>query len=132
MCLVYTHVHTWLASTCRLFTVMTGSTCCMCRMCLLCVHQVGDYVLSPDIVVERKALPDLFASLGSGRLYHQVRQWLIKARGVGALVRTVETRSDWRASTSLYHFYSRCIIMFASLPVGSGRLYHQVRSLQSP
>lgn len=34
--------------------------------------QVGDYVLSPDIVVERKALTDLFASLGSGRLYNQV------------------------------------------------------------
>lgn len=34
--------------------------------------QVGDYVLSPDIVVERKALPDLFSSLGSGRLYNQV------------------------------------------------------------
>jgi DNA excision repair protein ERCC-4 len=33
--------------------------------------QVGDYVLSPEVVVERKALPDLFASLGSGRLYHQ-------------------------------------------------------------
>lgn len=37
------------------------------------VWQVGDYVLSPDIVVERKALADLFASLGSGRLYNQVR-----------------------------------------------------------
>jgi len=42
---------------------------CVC----FCVVQVGDYVLSPDIVVERKALPDLFASLGSGRLYNQVR-----------------------------------------------------------
>lgn len=44
------------------------------RVCgYVCVVQVGDYVLSPDIVVERKALPDLFASLGSGRLYNQVR-----------------------------------------------------------
>lgn len=42
------------------------------QLLLLC-WQVGDYVLSPDIVVERKALPDLFASLGSGRLYNQVR-----------------------------------------------------------
>ncbi|WIA42689.1 hypothetical protein OEZ86_008643 [Tetradesmus obliquus] len=33
--------------------------------------EVGDYVLSREVVVERKALPDLFASLGSGRLYHQ-------------------------------------------------------------
>lgn len=38
---------------------------------LLLPPQVGDYVLSPEIVIERKALPDLFSSLGSGRLYHQ-------------------------------------------------------------
>lgn len=33
--------------------------------------EVGDYVLSPEVVVERKAVPDLIQSLGSGRLYHQ-------------------------------------------------------------
>jgi DNA excision repair protein ERCC-4 len=33
--------------------------------------EVGDYVLSPDICVERKALPDLVSSLQSGRLYNQ-------------------------------------------------------------
>jgi len=32
---------------------------------------VGDYVLSRDICVERKAIPDLVQSLSSGRLYHQ-------------------------------------------------------------
>lgn len=32
---------------------------------------VGDYVLSRDISVERKAIPDLVQSLSSGRLYHQ-------------------------------------------------------------
>eukprot|EP00043_Microstomoeca_roanoka_P007242 m.69795 g.69795 ORF g.69795 m.69795 type:complete len:1181 (-) comp13750_c0_seq8:1060-4602(-) len=35
---------------------------------------VGDYVLSPDICVERKSLPDLIGSLNSGRLYHQVQE----------------------------------------------------------
>ena len=29
--------------------------------------EVGDYVLSPALVVERKALPDLHSSLASGR-----------------------------------------------------------------
>ncbi|KXZ54474.1 hypothetical protein GPECTOR_4g539 [Gonium pectorale] len=33
--------------------------------------EVGDYVLSPSAVVERKSLPDLHASLASGRLYAQ-------------------------------------------------------------
>ena len=31
--------------------------------------EVGDYVLSPDLVVERKSLSDLFGSMRSGRLY---------------------------------------------------------------
>ncbi|KAG8686724.1 hypothetical protein FRC08_012350 [Ceratobasidium sp. 394] len=32
---------------------------------------VGDYVLTPDIVVERKSVPDLISSFNSGRLYTQ-------------------------------------------------------------
>lgn len=34
---------------------------------------VGDYVLSLDICVERKAIPDLIQSLASGRLYQQAQ-----------------------------------------------------------
>ncbi|CAI5458348.1 unnamed protein product [Closterium sp. Yama58-4] len=33
--------------------------------------EVGDYILSPDICVERKSVSDLFASFASGRLHHQ-------------------------------------------------------------
>ncbi|XP_050525134.1 DNA repair endonuclease XPF [Daktulosphaira vitifoliae] len=33
--------------------------------------QVGDYILSPDMCVERKSIDDLIGSLKSGRLYHQ-------------------------------------------------------------
>ncbi|KAI5065253.1 hypothetical protein GOP47_0019948 [Adiantum capillus-veneris] len=33
--------------------------------------EVGDYILSPDICVERKSVADLFQSFASGRLYHQ-------------------------------------------------------------
>lgn len=33
--------------------------------------QVGDYILSPEICVERKSLADLFQSFNSGRLYNQ-------------------------------------------------------------
>ncbi|CAE6359210.1 unnamed protein product, partial [Rhizoctonia solani] len=32
---------------------------------------VGDYILTPDIVVERKSVPDLVSSFSSGRLYTQ-------------------------------------------------------------
>ncbi|KAJ6851610.1 putative DNA repair endonuclease UVH1 [Iris pallida] len=34
--------------------------------------EVGDYVLSPSMCVERKSIADLFQSFASGRLYHQV------------------------------------------------------------
>ncbi|GLJ46967.1 hypothetical protein SUGI_0991250 [Cryptomeria japonica] len=33
--------------------------------------EVGDYILSPDICVERKSIADLISSFSSGRLYHQ-------------------------------------------------------------
>lgn len=34
--------------------------------------EVGDYILSPSICVERKSIQDLFQSFTSGRLFHQV------------------------------------------------------------
>ncbi|KAF8871579.1 hypothetical protein BD779DRAFT_1453779 [Infundibulicybe gibba] len=36
---------------------------------------VGDYILTPDICVERKSLPDLVSSFNSGRLYTQC-EWM--------------------------------------------------------
>jgi hypothetical protein len=33
---------------------------------------VGDYVLAPEICIERKGISDLFQSFASGRLYNQV------------------------------------------------------------
>eukprot|EP00850_Spirogloea_muscicola_P019869 SM000201S05925 [mRNA] locus=s201:168274:173629:+ [translate_table: standard] len=33
--------------------------------------EIGDYVLSPEICIERKSVSDLFGSFASGRLYHQ-------------------------------------------------------------
>merc|ERR1711972_602697 len=33
--------------------------------------EVGDYILSPEICVERKSISDLIGSLNSGRLYNQ-------------------------------------------------------------
>lgn len=35
------------------------------------VLQVGDYILSPEMCVERKSISDLKGSFISGRLYHQ-------------------------------------------------------------
>ena len=38
--------------------------------------EVGDYVLSPDICIERKAIQDLVQSLNSGRLFNQAEAML--------------------------------------------------------
>ena len=35
--------------------------------------QVGDYILTPDICVERKSISDLIGSLNNGRLYNQAQ-----------------------------------------------------------
>lgn len=37
---------------------------------------IGDFVLTPEIVIERKSVSDLFGSFGSGRLYGQVENML--------------------------------------------------------
>lgn len=39
-----------------------------------CMITVGDYILSPKLCVERKAIPDLISSFKSGRLYQQCEQ----------------------------------------------------------
>src|ERR1700761_9053333 len=36
-----------------------------------CMLTVGDYVISPNICVERKSISDLIASLNNGRLFNQ-------------------------------------------------------------
>ncbi|KAJ3000988.1 hypothetical protein HDV02_000057 [Globomyces sp. JEL0801] len=38
-----------------------------------CTIEIGDYILSPDLCVERKSLSDLTQSLNSGRLYKQIQ-----------------------------------------------------------
>ncbi|KAL1952560.1 hypothetical protein VTO42DRAFT_4818 [Malbranchea cinnamomea] len=43
---------------------------------LPCQLTVGDYVLSPDICVERKSVRDLISSLKNGRLYNQAETML--------------------------------------------------------
>ena len=36
--------------------------------------EVGDYILTPEICVERKSVSDLIGSLNNGRLYQQALQ----------------------------------------------------------
>ncbi|CAG9533528.1 unnamed protein product [Cercopithifilaria johnstoni] len=48
--------------------------------------EVGDYILSPNIAVERKALDDLTQSLHSGRIFKQIEQMLRHYKNVILLI----------------------------------------------
>jgi DNA excision repair protein ERCC-4 len=41
-----------------------------------CMLTVGDYILTPEICVERKSVSDLISSFNNGRLYHQAETML--------------------------------------------------------
>eukprot|EP00158_Paraphelidium_tribonemae_P008181 Partr_v1_DN28501_c0_g1_i1_m73379 putative Excision repair cross-complementing rodent repair deficiency, complementation group 4 len=50
--------------------------------------EVGDYILSPDIAVERKAPADLSSSLRSGRLYEQAKKMCLNFKVAILLIET--------------------------------------------
>jgi DNA excision repair protein ERCC-4 len=42
-----------------------------------CMLTVGDYILSPNICIERKSIKDLISSFKDGRLYNQTETMLL-------------------------------------------------------
>ena len=54
--------------------------------------EVGDYVLSPDVCVERKAIPDLIQSLAHGRLFHQAESMMRYYKRPALLIECDEAR----------------------------------------
>jgi len=54
--------------------------------------EVGDYVLSPEVCVERKAISDLIQSLGSGRLFNQAEAMLRYYKRPALLIECEEGR----------------------------------------
>ncbi|KAM7491153.1 hypothetical protein LguiA_034074 [Lonicera macranthoides] len=62
--------------------------------------EVGDYILSPLICVERKSIQDLFGSFASGRLYHQVEMMVRYYRMPVLLIEFSQDKSFSFLSTS--------------------------------
>lgn len=54
---------------------------------------VGDYILTPDICVERKSIPDLVASFNSGRLYTQCELMSVHYKQPVLLIEFEENKS---------------------------------------
>ncbi|KOS17674.1 DNA repair protein rad16 [Escovopsis weberi] len=58
-----------------------------------CMLTVGDYILSPDVCVERKSVGDLVASLRDGRLYAQAEAMFAHYKAPMLLIEFSENRS---------------------------------------
>jgi len=58
-----------------------------------CQLTVGDYVLSPDICIERKSVKDLISSFKDGRLFHQAETMLLHYKSPMLLIEFDENKS---------------------------------------
>lgn len=58
-----------------------------------CMLTVGDYVLTPEICIERKSVSDLISSFASGRLYHQAEVMLQHYKAPMLLIEFDQQRS---------------------------------------
>jgi len=85
--------------------------------------EVGDYVLSPEICVERKSIPDLRGSLQSGRLYSQAEAMtkyyktailLIEFEGDRAFA--LQAASEMTDTIQLQTFMSRIALLCLHFP----------------
>lgn len=54
---------------------------------------VGDYVLTPEICIERKSVSDLIQSLNSGRLYNQAETMLMHYKSPTLLIEFDQNKS---------------------------------------
>lgn len=68
---------------------------------------IGDYLLSPEICVERKSVADLIGSLNSGRLYTQVSA-MVRVYEVPVLL--IEFDRD-RPFSLIVRYYARWIVI---------------------
>lgn len=66
--------------------------------------EVGDYILSPLICVERKSIQDLFMSFTSGRLYHQVEMMVRYYRIPVLLIEFSQDKSFSFQVLLVFHF----------------------------
>ncbi|KAF8139594.1 hypothetical protein EV363DRAFT_1310012 [Boletus edulis] len=78
---------------------------------------VGDYVLTPDICVERKSIPDLISSFNSGRLYTQCELMSVHYKQPVLLIEFEENKAFSLETVSLA---KPCIKQSAKYPPKKG------------
>ncbi|KAF2155713.1 DNA repair endonuclease XPF [Myriangium duriaei CBS 260.36] len=117
-----------------------------------CMLTVGDYVLTPEICIERKSVSDLISSFASGRLYHQAEVMLQHYKAPMLLIEfdaqksfTLEPFADLSNSvgtaalqTSDLHTkivqltiaFPRLKIIWSSSPYQTAEIFEEMKKLQ--
>ncbi|KAG1143281.1 hypothetical protein G6F37_006756 [Rhizopus arrhizus] len=88
-----------------------------------CTLQVGDYILSPEMCVERKSISDLIQSLNSGRLYTQCESMSLYYKIPILLIEfdqsksfTLQGVSDLRDNIRLQDITSKLVVLTLTFP----------------
>ncbi|KAG0275130.1 hypothetical protein BGZ95_009148 [Linnemannia exigua] len=88
-----------------------------------CTITVGDYVLSPNICVERKSISDLIQSFASGRLYTQVEAMAVHYTRPVLLIEfdedksfSLQDKADIRADISVSELQSKLVLLTLAFP----------------
>jgi ERCC4-type nuclease len=86
--------------------------------------EVGDYVLSPLICVERKSISDLFQSFASGRLYNQVETMIRYYKIPVLLIEFSQDKSfSFQVFFSFYFLYTQMVSTEDFLSYGQIRIH---------
>ncbi|CAG8618224.1 23974_t:CDS:10 [Dentiscutata erythropus] len=90
---------------------------------LPCTLKVGDYILSPDICVERKSISDLIGSFVSGRLYTQCETMSIYYKQPVLLIEfeqnqtfTLQAISDLKSDININDISSKLVLLTLTFP----------------
>ncbi|KAF9169504.1 hypothetical protein BGX20_010237 [Mortierella sp. AD010] len=88
-----------------------------------CTITVGDYVLSPNICVERKSISDLISSFSSGRLYTQVEAMTVHYSQPVLLIEfdqdksfSLQDKSEIRTDISVAELSSKLVLLTIAFP----------------
>ncbi|KAF9164315.1 hypothetical protein DFQ26_001598 [Actinomortierella ambigua] len=88
-----------------------------------CTITVGDYVLSPNVCVERKSISDLISSLSSGRLYTQAEAMTAHYSQSVLLIEfdedksfALQTASEVRPDISITDISSKLVLLTLAFP----------------
>ncbi|KAG0366786.1 hypothetical protein BC939DRAFT_406825 [Gamsiella multidivaricata] len=88
-----------------------------------CTITVGDYVLSPNICVERKSISDLISSFASGRLYTQVEAMTVHYSQPVLLIEfdedksfSLQDKSEIRTDISITELSSKLVLLTIAFP----------------